>query len=107
MKRNNRRNIYGLIGSIFLLILFAGCSNIDLSEQKNDDIQKCENQIIVTGKIKPDAARSANTSFAMDESYSMRINAFKGDDENPIPGTIEGNSYSIALPSAGNWTIRL
>jgi len=108
MKRNNRRNIFGLIGSIFLLTLFAGCSNIDLSsELKNDELQKCENQIIVTGKIKPDAARSANTSFAMDESYTMRINAFKGDDENPIPGTIEGNSYSIALPSAGDWTIRL
>ena len=110
--KNNRLNIFRLLGYVFLFSLFAGCSNFDLSEHKESVVTKAENSIQVTGKIEPEKIesvknRSANTSFAMDDSYTMTISALKNDEGNPVSGTIHGNSYSITLPSAGNWTIYL
>lgn len=110
--KNNRLNIFRLLGYVFLFSLFAGCSNFDLSEHKESVVTKAENSIQVTGKIEPEKIesvknRSANTSFAMDDSYTMTISALKNDEGNPVSGTIHGNSYSITLPSAGDWTIYL
>lgn len=110
--KNNRLNIFRLLGYVFLFSLFAGCSNFDLSEHKESVVTKAENSIQVTGKIEPEKIesvknRSANTSFAMDDSYTMTISALKNDEGNPVSGTIHGNSYSITLHSAGDWTIYL
>ena len=87
--KNNRLNIFRLLGYVFLFSLFAGCSNFDLSEHKESVVTKAENSIQVTGKIEPEKIesvknRSANTSFAMDDSYTMTISSLKNDEGNPV-----------------------